>query len=523
MKTLLSLVLFLCLLPLGAQDPEIQAPEPETAANVEPNDDAPEDASEDAAAENSEKAAPVDPEEIVRVDSEPYEWPENPRIMLIPIRQSIMPPQLFQMRRGVNRALEEEVDAIVLIVDSPGGRVDIMQKNVNLIIDTGIPTFTLVENGDYGAISAAAIISLATDRIYMQPRSKIGDAMPIVQGQELGDNQREKIETYMDALVRTVAQAKGRDEMMIRAMVRRTLEYKLEDGRVISEAGQILTMTNVEAAELKPDGTPILSEATVTDLDAMLAELGLENAEQIQEESTWADQIALWITRLSPLLMMGALAFFYLEVNSPGIGWMGGLAVLLFSVVMFGHNVAGLAGYEDILIVILGMVLILVEILVTPGFGLLGGSGIVLLIGGLLNAMISRYPGNPGDLEGLVNFDNVGMAVTNVSLALIGSVGLFAVFLKQLDEQGVFGRRLVLATQLSGASPDTLPEQAEEQSLVGEQGLSLTPLSPSGTVRIHGKDLDAMSDGTYIEAKAQVTVQAERGGRIIVSLTESPS
>ena len=64
---------------------------------------------------------------------------------------------------------------------------------------------------------------------------------------EQGEAEREKIESGMDAIVRSIAQAKGRDENLIRAMVRRDLEFTLADGTVISAKGNILTLTHQEA------------------------------------------------------------------------------------------------------------------------------------------------------------------------------------------------------------------------------------------------------------------------------------
>lgn len=449
------------------------------------------------------------------------EWPENPVVFLIPVRQEIMHPQLFLLRRGIQQAQDAEADAIILLMDTPGGRVDVMQDMVGPVIDLDIPTFTLVESEEHGAISAGAIIAMATDYIYMKPRARIGDAMPVLSSpggggyQSLGEAEREKIESYMDAVVRSIAQAKGRDEMMIRSMVRRELEYVLEDGRVVSPAGNILTLTAMEAARPRPDGTPLLSEGTVNDLDAMLDLVGLAHAERIELETTWADDMALWITRIAPLLMTGAFLLFYMELNSPGVGWMGGLAVLMFLIVVFGHNVAGLAGAEDILLLVLGMILILVELLILPGFGFAGLTGIVLMIWGLIQAMIYRYPGNPGDLPGLDNFANVGPAVTNLGISIIASFIGMAFVLRSLNEGGFLGKRLVLADQVVPESTDT--DRRDRRALVGATGKSVTPLTPSGTVLIAGREHDAVSDGEYMDTGSAVQVLEIRGTRLVVA------
>ncbi len=447
------------------------------------------------------------------------EWPENPKIFLIPVRQEITHPQFFLLRRGIQQARDAEADAIVLLMDTPGGRVDVMQDMLGPVIDLDIPTFTFVENQEHGAISAGAILAMATDYIYMTPRSKIGDAMPVVAGQggyqTLGAAEREKIESYMDAIARSIAQAKDRDEMMIRAMVRSGLTYTLEDGKILSTQGHILTLTDQEAARPKPDGSPLLSEGTVEDLDEMLELVGLASAERIVLEQTWADDLALFITRIAPLLMTGALILFYLEINSPGIGWMGGLALVLFLVVMFGHNVAGLAGMEDLILMVLGMVLILIEILILPGFGIAGIAGVVLMLWGLLQAMIIRYPGNPGDLPGLVNFGNVETAVINMSVAILASFVAGILLLKSLGEHGLLGRRLVLATTLGPEEMEAAPPGGHTP--VGQTAKAVTPLNPSGTVSCGGKEYDARSDGVFVDAGSDVRILSMQGSRVVVA------
>lgn len=441
------------------------------------------------------------------------DWPENPKIMIIPVEQPIMQPQQFLLQRGVRRARAENVDALILVMDTPGGRVDIMRDMVSNIIDLDIPTYTFVKEN---AFSAGAIIALATDHIFMTPMSVIGDAMPIMMSpgggmQEMGEAEREKIESAMDAIVRSIAQAKGRDEMLIRAMVRRELRYELEDGTVISKEGNILTLTNIEAEQLRPDGTPLLSEGTVTDLDEMLEIIGLGNAERFEEIPTWADDLAVFLTTISPLLLTLALVLFYMEIQSPGIGWMAGLALTFFLIVMFGHNVAGLAGMEDVLLIIIGMLLIMVELLVIPGFGFVGLSGIALMIGGLIRAMIIRYPGNPGDLPGLENFGNVGPAVTNLSIAIIASVGLMVLLLQSMQKSKFANQKLILNESIRS-------EDSENPllALVGRFGQALTPLGPSGTADIDGREYSVLSDGDYVETGTPLEIVDVHGNRIVV-------
>lgn len=446
------------------------------------------------------------------------EWPEDARVFMIPVRQPIMKPQKILLRRGVQRALAEEADAIVLLMDTPGGSVAVMREMVSLIIDLEIPTFTLVEAD---AFSAGAIIALATDYVFMQPQTVIGDAMPIMMSpagggmQELGEAEREKIEGAMDAIVRSIAQAKGRDEMLIRAMVRRSLVYELEDGTVISEAGQILTLTNVEAERILPNGEPLLSEGTVQNLDEMLRIIGLDGAERLEEVPTWADELAALITQFSPIFITLALVLFYLEIQSPGIGWMGGLAVTFFLIVMFGHNVAGFAGKEDMLLILLGIALILVEVFVLPGFGVVGLSGIGLMIWGFLRAMTLRNPGNPTEF-GLDGISNLGPAITNLSASVIVSIVMMGFLLRSIDKSSFVSQNLILNDAIAGGVKEN-----PLAGLLGRRGVSLSPLSPGGAVEIDGREYSGISDAGYLDAGLAVDVRDVHGNRVVVVPAEN--
>ena len=451
------------------------------------------------------------------------DWPEDPVVFLIPVRQPIMQPQVYLVRRGVEKARELGADAVIFQMDTPGGSVQQMREIVNMMIDLDIPTYTLVESDDF---SAGAIMALATDHIYMTPRSVIGDAMPVMMGpdglQSLGEAEREKVESAMDAIVRGIAQAKGRDEGLIRAMVRREIEYTLKDGRVISEQGKILTMTNTEAEQLRPDGSPVLSEGTVEDLDNMLNRIGLGDAERIELLPLLGDELAQNIIRFSPILIALSLLFLFIEFQSPGILWAGAAGVVLLGVVFFGFHTAGLAGFRDLVFIAVGLLLLAVAFFVLPGFGVAGITGLICFLGGLFSAMTIRYPGTPGDLPGFDNVGNIAPALSTLSLAVIGTTLGGAFLLSSLSEKSLFGRRLVLADSLDPSARD--PQVLALDALIGSAGVTATPLTPSGTVRIREEEFDALSDGEYLDPETPVRVTEVRNHRLIVTRTaESPA
>ena len=444
----------------------------------------------------------------------PEDRREDGLIYILPIRGPIDPALLYIFRRGLAEAKEREASAVIFPMDTPGGRIDITENIIDLIARMDMPTYTFVENN---AISAGAIIALATDHIYMSPGSKIGDAMPVMMGpgggmQELGEAEREKITSYVDSLIRGIAQRKGRDENMASAMVRPEVEYIL-DGEVISPEGQLLTLTNSEAERrYGEDQKPLLSEGTFDDMDEMIQVLGYDHLVRHEFQVTQAERIARFLQVIGPLLMMIGFLGIYLEIQSPGFGWPGLIGIICLVLYFAGHHIAGLAGHEEILIFILGVALILVEVLVLPGFGFAGITGIALVAWALLNAMIERFPGDPW----LPTLPELQVPVLKLSGAIIGAAVCAGLMGKLLPKTPMF-RKLVLdeATRRDegySSSDDT-------HSLLGEEGVTMTPLYPAGSAMFGDRKLDVITRGDYIDEGKRVKIVETHGNRLIVEIS----
>ncbi|MDD3276953.1 MAG: ATP-dependent Clp protease proteolytic subunit, partial [Kiritimatiellales bacterium] len=249
----------------------------------------------------------------------------NPLVYQIPIKDQIEPALLYVVRRGVKEAVKQQASAIVLFMDTTGGRVDSALAIIDALKDAHLPVYTFVENE---AISAGALIALSTPNIYMKPGSVIGDITPISLGmtgsiQELPEAEKEKMTSYVAAHVRSAAEQGGYDLDLAEAMVRRNIEYKVGE-TVISTSGTVLTMTNSEAEQLV--GTPLkhlLSKGTLNSLDELLKEIGLDGAEIRTLEITPAEKIARFIAAFAPILLMIGLGGIYIEIKTPGFGLPG--------------------------------------------------------------------------------------------------------------------------------------------------------------------------------------------------------
>lgn len=432
-------------------------------------------------------------------------------IYVLPIRGPIEPALLYVVRRGVAEAQTMGAHAVFFPMDTPGGAVNVTEEIIDLIARMEMPTYTFVENN---AISAGAIIALATDYIYMAPGSKIGDAMPILMApgggvQPLPDAEREKIMSYVDSLVRGIAQRKGRDERLASAMVRPEIEYEL-DGEIISAEGQLLTLTNSEAERRFGDPPePLLSEGTVVNFEALLEQLGFQHAQRVDLEVTLAERVARFLQIIGPLLMLVGFLGIYLEFQSPGIGVPGIVGAICLLLFFAGHHIAGLAGNEDILLFIIGIALILVELLVLPGFGVIGITGLALVLWGLLNAMIQRMPGDPW----LPSLPELRVPVINLSFAIVGAAIGGTVLGRYLPGTTLF-HRLVLDSATSRQAGYT--SSKDTHNWVGKTGVTLSPLYPAGSALVDDQRLDVITRGDYIDAEQQVRVVETHGNRIIV-------
>lgn len=431
----------------------------------------------------------------------------TPLVYIIPIKNMIEPALLYVVRRGVDDAVRNDADAIIFEMNTPGGAVNAAKDIISVITKTDIPTYTFVEKDAY---SAGAIIALATPHIYMAPGSVIGAATPMLMSpvggvQEMPTEVQEKMTSAVAAMVRSAAEQGGHDKQLAEAMVRADMEYSV-NGKVISEKGRLLTLTDEEAAQLVgEDRHPLLSEGTVEDVDALLVLLGLPNAEKRILKVTAAERLARWIAGMASILMIIGLGGLWLEFKTPGFGIFGITGIACLLLFFFGHHIAGLAGMEDVLIFVLGVILLAIEVFITPGFGLMGTSGILLILVSFISAMSERMPGKwrPVDFSP----ETLSMPLLKVLLSFVGAVVLVAIVGKFVPQTRIF-QSLTLAS--------VAPNAEEDGNLIGLEGIAHSDLRPSGTAYFGDRKIDVVTYGDYIARQSSVRIVEVHGNRIVV-------
>lgn len=436
-------------------------------------------------------------------------------VYIIPIREMIEPALLYVIRRGVADAEARNARAVIFTMDTPGGTVQAAEDIIKTIEFIAVPTYTYVEKN---AISAGAIIALATDHIYMAPGSKIGDAMPIMMSpiggaQEPAEGIEEKMVSYVAALIRSTAQNAGHDDQLAEAMVRREMEYKIGD-EVISPEGQLLTLTNVEAErKVGEDLRPLLSSGTVESLDALLEQLNLADAEIQTLQITAAEKVARYIAAMASVFLIIGLLGLYLEIKTPGFGLPGAIGIVSLAIFFWGHHIAGLTGLEDLALFAIGLMLLLIELFVIPGFGIVGLLGLVFMLGGLLMAMVQHYPGTPVWPEPA----QLQIPVIKMGLAFFGSLAGAVIIGRIFPHTPLFGK-LVLTSATD--RKDGFQAASAESSAIGTVGRTLTPCNPGGSARFDGKRCDVISQGQFIPSGAAVRIIKPQGGRYVVEPAE---
>lgn len=430
-------------------------------------------------------------------------------VVVIPLKGTVSKAQFLFLRRVLKAGEAAKASAYILDMDTPGGElgaaVDIMQA----LMKVDAPTYTYV-NPNAG--SAGALIALGTKHIWMAPVSAIGAAAPVMGGgQEIPETMTAKIVSYYSGYFRSAAESNGHNPDIAVAFINKDKEVKV-GGKVISEEGELLTLSAQEAVE-KIRGKPLLADGIAKSVTDLVREAGLQPPAVVETEPSGFERAALLITTLAPLFLLGGIIGTYIEFKSPGFGVPGLIAATCFALFFAGHYIAGLTGMEVVAFFVLGLVLVLVELVFIPGIVVLALAGTLLMFGSLLWAMVDYYPSAPQwpELEVfLLPLANLGVA--------IGLSGVLIFFLAQFFPQLPVLRRLVLTTSAPGGGSLTMDEPGAAQLPVraGQRGKAVSMLRPVGRAEFGGEIVDARTEGDFLPAGTAVAALRVEGSEVVV-------
>lgn len=403
--------------------------------------------------------------------------------------------------RVLDEAERERAAAVILEVNTFGGRVDAAVLIRDALLRATVPTVAFVNNR---AISAGALITLAAGKIAMARGSTIGAATPVQVGAPGAPAQpvAEKTVSYMRKEFRATAESRNRPGPLAEAMVDADVEI---EGLIAK--GKLLTLT---AKEASAQG---LVDIQADTLEQVLAALDLARAEVRRMSATWAEEVVRFLTHpvVSSLLMTLGILGLIVELRVPGFGLPGILGVTSLALFFWGHWLVRLAGWEELLLMVTGLLLLALEVFVIPGFGVPGFLGLLALSGGLGLSLIGSGATWPVMMT----------AVGRTALSLVLAILVALVVLRYLA-RSPFGQQFVLKEELSAGEGYASPPEGDRRWL-GKHGTVVTPLRPSGIAQIEGKRVDVVSEGGFIEAGDPVEVMRVDGNRVVVRKAAAPS
>jgi len=379
--------------------------------------------------------------------------------------------------QSLNQAESQNADFMIIEINSLGGYVNPALKIRDRIFNSPLKIITFV-NGR--AWSAAALIALTGDELYIAPGSSIGAA-----------ETRPNEEKYISALRKefaATAERKGRNTELAEAMV--DADIAVED---IIDKGKLLTLTAEEAVKYNIANNIAVNLGEVQKLS------GISDIEIIEIEKTNLQILTSILTNpyISGLILVVAFSGLIFEALTPGFGLGGSIGIAALLLFFGGHILTGSLGIGMLFLFLIGILLILLEVFIIPGFGIAGISGITAVLVSLFFVFPNRT------------------VALNVLLAVVFLTLLSGFIMIKIFGTSRFWRKISLDTD----SKEYF-SSSNKKNYVGRTALTLTKLRPAGMIDIDGRRVDAVSEGDFIEKDKQVKVISAAGNRVVVRKIE---
>ncbi len=447
--------------------------------------------------------------------------------------------------RKLDAAKAEDADLIILEIDSTGGTLADSWAMASRLRDLDFAhTVAYVPKK---ALSGAAIMALGCDEIIMAPTALIGDAGPIFQDENSQFKfAPEKIVSHLAQEVRGLAAAKGRPPALAEAMVDKNLQvFRVKDKKTGEE-----TCKSKPEIEANPEQWEIIAPIAESGHERFLelrgrqaVEVGLaqglaESRDELKEryklpgeltilEPSGVDTFVyvLYNPIIIAILIIIGLIGLYIEFMSPGVGIGGLIAGLCFALFFWSHFLGGTANWFDVMLFAVGVLCLIAELFIIPGFGVVGLTGVVLILISLIMACQKfLIPHNNRELTQLTHtlliiFCSGGgflLAAFFISKKF-GSIPLFSKMMLR-PPHPVYGFRDEPANL---ANPSVASTQENQIAVkVGDVGIAQSSLRPAGKARFGAQIIEVATDGDFILQGRRVEVIEQSGGRVVVREAE---
>jgi membrane-bound serine protease (ClpP class) len=498
----------------------------------------------------------------------PEDWKD--KVVVVEIKGAIVGKPFSDMPDTVTAALDKAdkdgARLVVLEIDSPGGEVGVCDRLAKRIFESKTPLVSLVL---HKAVSGGAMLASAAPEIVMTRTARIGDIQPMQMAltgnaPSMDERTAEKIEVDIRTIMKVYAEHYKRPVAVVEAMVSRAsslyqvrfdggeveymtghemelLEQNIEKGRddrkiastkILKPEGKLLELSALQAVEFGIASEVVDSAATsydergIGDDDIVRPKIA-EGEFDLKKLIPSIDDIGLpvWVVVLLGVFLVVGVAGIVTEFQAPGTGIPAAIGIIgfvcFFSTLLMYDRGSPLG----IVVFLIGVGLLVVEIMVLPGFGVAGVAGIVCILGGLLLAFTPDWN---SEYMSKFMWHEVG------TFTILMFLGLVAAFMAIwfISEHGqrlpVIGKLFMTHANDSAVSPYAESTEEEEtsetvrlktKSLPGKTGVAETMLRPAGKVRLDtGELLDVVTDGVYIEAGTRVKVVEAAPNRVVVGV-----
>ena len=421
----------------------------------------------------------------------------------VPIEGTIdlgLPPFIQRM---IDKAESENATAIIFDINTFGGRVDAATQIKDAILGSDITTIAFINRR---AISAGALISLSCEKIYMTGGGLIGAATAVDMSGKKGS---EKVISFMREEMASTAEKRGRNKEIARGMVDEELNFShlVINGDSISvndiegrKDGKLISLTTEQAIKYG------IADGTAESIEALMDTLSYGSFEVKESSENWSESIVRFLTNpvvASLLTTFGFLGILF-ELQSPGWGIPGfvGLTCLILSLSV--SYIAQLATMSDMIFILTGLSLILLEMLVIPGFGIVGIGGIGFMLYGLYLLLLPEVP---------VGEEILGQAMDGFLIGLVGAI-IGIVLLGKLMIRSKFWEQLTAPS--SQKKDQGFSNTQGWENLQGQLAITDTDLHPSGWINIDDQRIFVLSEGGFIEKGKKITILSVDGNRVLV-------
>lgn len=424
-------------------------------------------------------------------------------IYKVPIKGTIdlgLPPFI---KRVISVAEKDNASAIIFEINTFGGRVDAATQIKDAILGSKVPTIAFINRR---AISAGALISLSCEKIYMTEGGLLGAATAVDMSGKKGS---EKVISFMREEMASTAEKRGRNTEIARGMVDEELMFThlviKGDSIIVNDIegrkeGKLISLTTEQALKYN------ISDGKAETLNELINLLGYSELVLKENIENWSEKLVRFLTNpvvASLLTTFGFLGILF-ELQSPGWGIPGVVGLICLILSLSASYIAQLATISDMLLIIAGFSLIMLEAFVIPGFGVVGISGIGIVVYGLYLLLIPNVPVGEEVLSNATDGFMIGLLGAIIGIYLLLKLMVKTKFWKQLTAPG------------SQKKEDGYTNSFGWESLIDQIGVADTDLHPSGWVRVEDKRFFMISEGDFIEKGSSVKILSVDGNRVLV-------